>query len=122
MKMKIATASACFVLLFSISQAGHAEKMLSGNEIKALVSGKTVHVTKGSSTKWRIYHAPNGSAEVDNGETSDWSVEGDKHCNSGAPLRCASIRDNGDGTYARLKPNGSPGVVWTKIVDGKDFK
>ena len=118
---KIATTLTVFSLLFSISQVCHAEKMLSGDEIKALLTGKTVYVTLNSSTQWRQYFAADGSSARDNGETSEWSVDGDKHCNTAAATRCAAIRDNGDGTYARLKPNGSTAVTWTKIVNGKDF-
>lgn len=110
-----------FAMMFSLVQTSHAEKMLSGDEIKALVTGKTVDVSLSSSSQWRQYFAADGSSARDNGEVSDWSVEGDKHCNSVAALRCAAIRDNGDGTYARLKPDGSPAVTWTKITDGKDF-
>ncbi len=121
MMNKIATTFAMSFLLFSFSQVSHAEKMLSGDEIKVLLNGKTAYVTLDSSTQWRQYFAADGSSSRDNGETSDWSVEGDKHCNTAAKLRCAPVRDNGDGTYARLKPNGSPAVTWTRIVDGKDF-
>lgn len=110
-----------FSLLFSISQVCHAEKTLSGDEIKTLLTGKTVYVTVNSSTQWRQYFAADGGSARDNGETSDWTVEGDKHCNTASATRCAAIRDNGDGTYARLKPNGSPLVIWTKLVNGKDF-
>ena len=95
--------------------------MLSGDEIKALLTGKTIYVTPNGSTQWRQYFAADGTSARDNGEISDWTVEGDKHCNTVATTRCAAIRDNGDGTYARLKPNGSTLVTWTKIVNGKDF-
>jgi len=122
MMNKIATAFAGFTLLFSFSQVSHAEKILSGDEIKALISGKTVYTSMSSSSHWRQYFAADGSSARDNGEISDWSVEGDMHCNTAATsLRCAAIRDNGDGTYARLRPNGSPAVTWTKIIDGKEF-
>ena len=117
----IATAFAGFALLFSFAQASHAEKLLNGDEIKALISGKTVDVSLSSNSQWRQYFAADGSSDRDNGEKSTWSVEGDKHCNTASSLRCAAIRDNGDGTYARLKANGSPAVTWTKFVDGKDF-
>lgn len=118
---KLATTLAVFSLLLPVSQICHAGKMLSGDEIKALITGKTVYVSLNSNTQWRQYFSADGSSARDNGETSDWSVEDGKHCNTAANLRCAAIRDNGDGTYARLKPNGSPAVTWTKIVNGKDF-
>lgn len=119
---KIAFAFAGFALLFSLSQASHADKMLSGDEIKALVTNKTISVIYSSSNQWRQYFAADGSSIRDNGETSTWNIDGDNHCNSAsAKFPCAPIRDNGDGTYSRLKSDGSPIVTWTKFVEGKDF-
>ena len=119
---KITTAFAGFTLMFTLSQASQAEKMLSGDEIKALVSNKTVTVIYSSSNQWRQYFAADGSSIRENGETSTWNTEGDNHCNTAsAKFPCAPVRDNGDGTYSRLKSDGSPIVTWTKFVDGKDF-
>ena len=110
-----------FALFFLLAQASHAAKVLSGDEIRALITHKTVAVSAGSK-QWRQYFAADGSSARDNGQNSTWSVEGDKHCNTAAAaFPCAPIRDNGDGTYARLKPDGDPSVTWSKIVDGKDF-
>lgn len=110
-----------FALLFLLAQVSHAGKVLSGGEIRALVANKTITVVLGSSNQWRQYFAADGSSNRDNGENSTWYIEHDKHCNTAAKLLCAAIQDNGDGSYARLKPNGDPAVTWTKIVDGKDF-
>lgn len=119
---KLAVAIAGFSLLFTLSQASHAEKMLSGEEIKALVTGKTIYVTQGSSAQWRQYFAADGSSARDNGDTSVWHVEGDKHCNTAAKNNpCLPIRDNGNGTYDRVKSDGNPAVTFTKIIDGKEF-
>lgn len=120
---KLAVAIAGFSMLFSLSQACHAEKMLSGDEIKALITGKTVYVVvPNSSTNWRQYYAADGSSARDNGQTSTWQVEGDIHCNTAAKNNpCLPIRDNGNGTYDRMKSDGSPAVTWTKIIDGKEF-
>lgn len=103
-----------------LSAPALAGKVLSGDEIKALVTGKTVTV-EAPGGGWKQYFAPDGSSERDNGENSTWSIEGDKHCNTAAKLRCAPVEANGDGTYARLKPDGRPAVSWTKFVDGKNF-
>lgn len=121
MMKKIAVAFAGFTLMFSLTQASFAEKMLSGDEIKALVTNKTVDVTLTNKNKWRQFFANDGSSDRDNGLKSNWYTEGDKHCNTGTSLLCAPIRDNGDGTYSRLKDDGGVAVTWTKIVDGKDF-
>lgn len=115
---KVAVGVALFFLLV---QASHASRVLNGDEIKALITNKTVLVSTGSK-QWHQHFAADGSSARDNGETSTWSVEGDKHCNTASvKFPCAPIRDNGDGSYARIKDNGDVIVTWTKIVDGKDF-
>jgi len=118
---KIAVRFAGFALFFLLAQGSHAGKLLSGDEIKALITHKTVLVTFTGSNQWRQYFSADGASHRDNGEKSTWYIENDKHCNSAAQLLCAAIQDNGDGTYARLKANGETAVTWTKIVDGKDF-
>lgn len=108
-------------VLFSVAPLSHAEKMLSGDEIKALVTGKTTYVTAPNGRKFRQVFNADGSSERDNGQKSEWHVDGDKHCNTAAVnALCANIRDNGDGTYSRVF-DGKPVVDWTKIVEGKDF-
>jgi hypothetical protein len=110
-----------FALFFLLAQASHAAKVLSGDEIKALITDKTVSVSAGSK-QWRQYFAADGSSARDNGKNSTWSVEGDKHCNTAAAdFPCAPVRDNGDETYSRIKDNGEAIVTWSKIVGGKDF-
>jgi hypothetical protein len=117
----IAVRLAGFALFFSLAHASHAAKVLSGDEVRALITNKTVTVTANSG-QWRQYFAADGSSARDNGKMSTWSVEGDKHCNTAAAsFPCASIRDNGDGTYARIKDNSDAIVTWSKIVDGKGF-
>jgi hypothetical protein len=114
----------CLGSLFAIAQvqAVYASKKMSGDEIKALLTNKTVSVALvGKNIKWRQYFGPDGKSNRDNGETSEWSVEGDKHCNTAAMLKCAAVVDNGDGTYSRMKPNGEATVKWTNIVEGKQF-
>ena len=122
--MKIITVVfASFALFFSLAQVSHAGKLLTGDEIKTLVTDKTLSVTVVSNGKqWRQYHAADGSSFRDNGETSKWHVEKDKHCSTAATyFPCALIQDNGDGTYARVQDNGDALVIWSKIVDGKAF-
>jgi len=110
------------LLVFSQVQAVYADKVLSGDELKALLTNKTVSVAVvGKSVKWRQYFGPDGKSNRDNGEESEWYVKDNKHCNSAANLLCASVRDNGDGSYSRLKPDGKPAVNWTNIVEGKKF-
>lgn len=120
---KVAVAVAGFAMLFSLAQASHAEKMLSGDEIKALITNKTIDVSlPNGSQKWRQYYAADGSSLRNNGQKSEWNIDGNKHCNTAAVNNpCVGIRDNGDGTYSRVNDNGDAVVNWIKIVDGKDF-
>jgi len=103
----------------------HAGRILSGDEVKALITDKTVYVTRESDgAQWKAYFFADGSAylDVNNMEKVPWYIdEKGRHCNTGVPLVCAPIQDNGDGTYSRLKPNGDVAVTWTKIVGGKEF-
>lgn len=48
---KFAVAGAGFAVLFSLAQASHAGKMLSGDEIKALITDKIIYVTIPNSNK-----------------------------------------------------------------------
>ncbi len=98
-------------------------KVLNGDEIKALITGKTVHVTrKNDGAQWKIFFDVNGKAISSQSGEGTWDINGsNEHCNSGVNLNCAKISDNGDGTYSRLKPNGDIAVIWTKIVNGKDM-
>lgn len=96
--------------------------MLSGDEIKALITGKTVYVThKANGNQWKTYFAADGTTAASNSDGGRWEIKDGKHCNTGVKLVCAKVADLGDGIYARLKPNGDIAVVWTKIVDGKDL-
>jgi len=119
-KTIVSLASASLLLLSGIpAQAGE----LSADQLKELVSGKTLFVENPKNGKsWQMYHDPDGTTYKSDGNEGKWNITDDgKHCNTGVPLKCAKVVDNGDGTYNRLKPNGSTAVVWTKIVDGKDF-
>lgn len=116
--------STLFLSLAAVVTPVQAGKTLSGDEIKALISGKTVYVTlNANGAKWKSYFAADGSALLSNSsDKQEWRIdENGRHCNTGVPLACAPIVDNGDGTFSRVKPDGSVAVTWTKIVDGKDF-
>ena len=111
------------LMLFTLS--GHAAKTLSGDEVKALITDKTVNVTRvKDGAQWKAYFGADGTSITSgavSGE-STWHVDGEgRHCNEGVKLKCAAVVDKGDGTYARVKPDGSPAVLWTEIVDGKNL-
>jgi len=110
------------LLSIVLVESASAGKLLTGDEIKALITDKTVSVTVPNGAKWRQYFAPDGNSDRDSGEKSQWHVEDDKHCNTAAKkFPCAPIRSNDDGTCSRLKPDGGEAVKWTAIVDGKAF-
>ena len=102
---------------------------LSEDAVKALTSGKTVHAKhEKKDFTFSVYFAPDGKAirkwKNDNIQEGKWFFEDGLHCiNVGGGDKCASIEDNGDGSYKRLK-NGNSGkhfITWKKVVDGKDF-
>ena len=127
MKIKLTIISLFFLL--GASFQAHAGKVLSNDEVKALVSGKTVHakhLKKGFN--FSVYFNADGSVirkwKNDKMQDGKWFFDGNLHCiNVGGGDRCASIEDNGDGTYKRLKGGNSNKhfITWTKIVDGKDL-
>ncbi len=120
---RISSTSSFAMILLGFTFNAHAGSVLSGDEIKALITNKTIQVTViANGSQWRQFYADDGSSlRHPSGEKSTWSVENGKHCNSSAQLLCAAIKKNDDGTYSRLKENGDPAVTWTNIVDGKQF-
>jgi hypothetical protein len=116
----VVTVIALLTLVPALSFAD--KKILSGDEIKALITGKTVFVTRqNDGAQWKVYYTADGKTLSSESGAGTWEVKDGKHCNSGVKLKCAQVTDLGDGTYARLKPNGDVAVTWTKIVDGKDI-
>lgn len=117
---------ACLVLASALlAMPARAETVLSSDELKALISDKTVAVTRArDGAQWKVYFAADGS-QVSRGainrESRWWIDEDGRHCNAGVRLKCAQVVDKGDGTYARIKRNGEPAVIWTSIVDGRQL-
>lgn len=113
--------SLLLVLMIAPGVSGADQKIVSGDALKSLISGKTVSVThKMSGKQWKMFFAADGKSTRDTGEEGTWEInDKGEHCNTGVKLKCAKVADLGDGTYARLKPNGSVAVTWTKIEDGK---
>lgn len=121
--LTLSLAVALFTLGLAIT-ASAKQKILNAEEIEALIKGKTVSVTrKRDGQKWRIYFAPNGEGyETLDAAIGIWKVTTKgKQCSGWARVKCASIADLGNGTYARLKRDGKAAVLWTKIVDGNDL-
>lgn len=99
-----------------------AARTLSAAELKALISDKTVLVTRlKDGAQWRVYFGPDGKqiTKGDRNSEGDWWIAEDgKHCNAEGMLKCASIVDNGDGTYSRMKEDGQPLVSWSEFSSG----
>jgi len=108
-----------------LTMSAHADQTLSGDQVKALINGKTVHVTVIANGKtWDMYHAADGISHDSRGGEGKWYIsEKGEHCNDAPKVKfkCGKIVDKGDGTYVRLSPNDKPLVTWTNIVDGKGF-
>ena len=125
--LKIQSAIIALVFMVSASFQASAGKVLSADEIKTLIAGKTVHAKhekKGFS--FSIYFAEDGSAirkwkdgELQKGK---YLFKDNMHCiNVGGGDKCATIEANGDGSHKRLKNGKKHVITWTKIVDGKNL-
>lgn len=126
MKMKmwgtaLIAAAAC-VAISSTASAG--EKKLSGDEISALITNKTVSVTrKKDGKKWKMFFGADGKAyESADAPTGDWKVDGNKQCSMwiNGPAKCTHIVDLGGGKYAR-KSGKKLFVTWDAFADGKQL-
>ena len=114
-----------------LSSVAVARDRLSGEQIKALVSGNT---TYGKSEQKRQqghgFHREDGAFfgwnSNDGAQNGTWWTSGDKYCRKieGKGEFCNEIRDNGDGTYTRfVQPKNlampmKPVATWLKIVPG----
>jgi len=114
-----------FVVLFGMGQV-YAEG-LSSDKIKSLIVGNTVvakHLKK--DFEFKVYFDVDGvtAYRAQNGETikTTYNFEENKHCiNWKGSNRCATVLDNGDGTYTRVNANGKQVVKWTNVVKGKSL-
>lgn len=116
-----------FVCMITSSQT-MAGKTLSKDEINALVTGKTIeskHLVRDFSFK--VYFDTDGETAyraLPNGniKQTSYSINGNKHCLFWkGKNRCATIEDNGDGTYYRLTPDGRKIIKWLSVTDGKNL-
>lgn len=112
------------MFLFGSTQA-IADKVMTQDEIKTLIVGNTVYSTHTKKNfDFKVYFNSDGTFErSQNGKMLNgvWMFDGGMHCIAMGKKICASVVDNGDGTYKRLN-NGSKHVVtWNKVVKGKDL-
>ena len=127
--MKIKSILVTVLFMLGVSMQAQAGKVLSPDELKALITGKTVHAKhEKKGFNFSVYFNADGSAvrkwKGDKIQEGKWFFKDNLHCiNVGGGDKCATMEDNGDGTYKRLKGGDSSKhfISWTKIVDGKDF-
>jgi hypothetical protein len=125
------TTSFCLGAGSLTAQAG---TYMSADEVKNVIVGKSangVHLKKDFA--YRIYFAPDGALHQikENGveKKGQWSVTNDgKHCvewdNSGV-RKCFPVRDDGDGTYTKVKLKGNRVIEilrWSDFQDGDALK
>ena len=106
--------------------AAHADSMLNADQVKKLVTGKTMHATHIKGFKFKVYFDTDNKTafRAQKGSTTKttYTMKGNKHCIFWkGEDRCAGIRDNKDGTYSRINPRGKAVVTWTKATDGKNL-
>lgn len=113
------------VCLPLIATNANAESMLNAEQVKELVTGKTIqakHNIKGF--KFSVYFDKDNKTAFrkQKGSTTKTSymIKGNKHCLQWkGQNHCANIRDNKDGTWSRINPKGKAIITWSNITDGK---
>jgi hypothetical protein len=108
------------------SGPGAAQGALTMSDVKALISGNTVHAAAlaGGQT-FLAYHAPSGEIVVQRDDANEfsgyWSVRPDGTlCVSFSSEACGTVSKNADGTHTR-NVGGVATYRWTRITPGKGF-
>ncbi len=127
--MKIKTTTITLLIMLTGSFQAFAGETLTPDQIKALIVGNTVHakhLKKGFN--FSVYFAEDGSVirKWKKGRLQDGTFffKNGLHCiNVGKGDKCASLVDNSDGTYKRLKKGKANKhfITWVRIVEGKDL-
>jgi Zn/Cd-binding protein ZinT len=125
----IKTIAISITTLIFMASPVFAGDFMSADEVKALISGKTTY-GKGLKKDFTVvtYFAADGTMDGTkdgNRRKGKWSVKGNgKQCVEfdDGKNNCRYIKDNGDGTYSKVKVKGSgkeiPTVLWESIKDG----
>ncbi len=112
------------VALFGVSLTVSAGDFLTGDAIKATVSGKTLiweHLKKSKSGK--SYYSEDGKlVGISNGSAREgsWKVDGDKLCVSWG--KCMPLESDGKGGFYKVKGGSKRVVHITAIEDGNTVK
>lgn len=105
--------------------SANAESMLNADQVKKLVTGKTIQAKHNlEGFKFSVYFDKDNKTAFrkQKGSTTkiSYMFKGDKHCTQWKnQTRCANIRANKDGTWSRVNPNGKTVITWSSISDGK---
>jgi len=109
-----------------LSPAAFAGEALDAAALKALIVGKTVsghHEFR--DFDFQVYFAPNGDmVRVIDGDETEGTyriTSRGEHCiELGHIANCATVEDNGDGTYTRvLSHNGKRPITWHAFTEGR---
>jgi hypothetical protein len=111
-----------------LSPLAIAGETLSAEEIKKLIVGNTVYAERlNDGLKFAICFGANGECVRHLGDRlvgCNYQITDDnQHClilEGGAKL-CTRIQSNGDGTYSRIKYDGTPYIKWYKVTTGCAF-
>ena len=106
-----------------------AGKALSGDELKALIVGKTIashHNMK--DFDFKVYFDASGTMTqvMDDGTRKEGTytiTDSGEHCvDIGGNDNCAMIEDNGDGTYTRVRTDNDKRIIdWKSFADGNQL-
>ena len=108
-----------------VATAANAESILNANQVKKLVTGKTIQAKHNlEGFKFSVYFDKDNKTAFrkQKGSTTkiNYMFKGDKHCTQWKDqIRCANIRANKDGTWSRINSSGKTVITWSSISDGK---
>ena len=125
--MKIKTLLAICAALVMSSFHANADDTLTGDQIKSLIVGKTVHAEHArKGFKFSVFFDEDGTAtRIKNGNTKEgrYVIVKNMQCvDMGRGENCATIVANGNGTYKRLKEGDDHVVDWISFTNGRYLK
>ena len=113
----------------SSTTPANAATMLTGEEIRSLISGNTVEGRLTDSYYFKGYNSPDGKISATSekgGKTYQsigiWQIKGNTVCvnwnNKGWKPGCGTYTKNGESYFAKSTASSSPSIPAAKVVDG----